>query len=167
MLTLVWIPTQTPYRVHLLNEPLLYYHVAMSRGIGACHNVTHYSDSQLSASTSLWDMSSVQVFIEALTLAESEFMASLPNITRIIRKKQVNESQPSYAECPICLQDVERHDHFNCFLGLGSAIQTRKCKHDFHVICLRKWLLITENCPLCRAPLHEEAVLLNWLHTTT
>jgi len=53
------------------------------------------------------------------------------------------ESESSLA-CPICLED------FNEKLPI---LQTKSCKHAFHTQCLKEWLDVNRNCPLCREDL--------------
>lgn len=37
-----------------------------------------------------------------------------------------------------------------CLDVLWEAAVLRGCHHAFHVDCLKKWISITMNCPLCR-----------------
>lgn len=46
--------------------------------------------------------------------------------------------------CPICYEEMQ------------SASIT-PCKHLFHSICLRKWLYVQENCPLCHSAIVESS----------
>jgi hypothetical protein len=40
-------------------------------------------------------------------------------------------------DCPICLEKL-----LNCM--------TTKCQHQFHTLCLEKWLEKNSSCPICR-----------------
>ena len=50
--------------------------------------------------------------------------------------------------CSICYQDLEH----------PQAVITN-CQHFFHAACLKKWLVVQDNCPLCTKPVvaQEEA----------
>ena len=41
-----------------------------------------------------------------------------------------------------------------CYQELGSARITR-CNHYFHGVCLRKWLYVQDNCPLCHELIYK------------
>ena len=49
--------------------------------------------------------------------------------------------------------------HFNHFQPVGSAaasqeiLRTLKCQHYFHRPCLKDWLQVNRDCPLCREDL--------------
>eukprot|EP00438_Fugacium_kawagutii_P011454 Skav234944 [mRNA] locus=scaffold2817:29155:30997:- [translate_table: standard] len=59
----------------------------------------------------------------------------------------VQEAQEAEAEqCPICLEDFGEDD------GL-EILRTVKCQHYFHVKCLKDWLQVNRDCPLCREDL--------------
>ncbi|KAH6805958.1 hypothetical protein C2S51_030789 [Perilla frutescens var. frutescens] len=45
--------------------------------------------------------------------------------------------------CVICLEEYRNVD------DVGTL---RVCGHDFHVACIRKWLLLKNLCPICKAP---------------
>lgn len=54
---------------------------------------------------------------------------------------------------------AEELEHLNdvcaiCYQELRSARVTR-CNHFYHSICLRKWLYIQDNCPLCHEVLYR------------
>ena len=44
--------------------------------------------------------------------------------------------------CSICYQDLEH----------PQAVITN-CQHFFHAACLKKWLVVQDNCPLCTKPI--------------
>lgn len=46
-------------------------------------------------------------------------------------------------ECSICLET----------LTVQNSRQTKGCHHTFHTTCLKHWLMVHRNCPLCRESL--------------
>merc|ERR1712025_362693 len=44
--------------------------------------------------------------------------------------------------CAICYQDM-------------TTAKITRCKHMFHAICLRKWLYMQDNCPMCHEKLYR------------
>ncbi|XP_060084767.1 RING finger protein 145-like [Ylistrum balloti] len=44
-----------------------------------------------------------------------------------------------------------------CYMGLDSARIT-PCGHFFHATCLKKWLYIQENCPMCHKKIDQTSV---------
>ncbi|PKA63303.1 E3 ubiquitin ligase BIG BROTHER [Apostasia shenzhenica] len=44
-------------------------------------------------------------------------------------------------KCVICLEEYEN----------GQSIGRLNCRHDFHSNCIKKWLLIKNACPICKA----------------
>jgi len=49
-------------------------------------------------------------------------------------------------QCPICLEDFTEDDS-------GEVLRTLKCQHYFHTACLKDWLQVNRDCPLCRQDL--------------
>lgn len=47
-------------------------------------------------------------------------------------------------QCPICLEDYE---------STVPIVRTKDCGHPFHKHCLKSWLQVNRNCPLCRRDL--------------
>ncbi|KAH7537397.1 probable E3 ubiquitin-protein ligase ZFP1 isoform X2 [Ziziphus jujuba] len=47
------------------------------------------------------------------------------------------------ASCPICLEGYKSKDE------VGTI---KNCGHDYHVSCIKKWLLMKNACPICKAP---------------
>lgn len=44
--------------------------------------------------------------------------------------------------CSICYQEME-----------SPAAVITDCQHFFHKHCLKKWLVVQDNCPLCTKPI--------------
>jgi len=53
-------------------------------------------------------------------------------------------------------EEIEKHNDVCaiCYQEMLVAKLT-KCKHMFHAICLRKWLYMQDNCPMCHEKLHH------------
>ena len=62
---------------------------------------------------------------------------SLPEAT-LEQIKELNDV------CAICIQQLE------------SQVRITPCRHYFHSICLRKWLYVQENCPMCHQKLQPQ-----------
>lgn len=45
--------------------------------------------------------------------------------------------------CPICLSRV------------SSAIRPKNCLHIFCLLCLKKWIKMSNKCPVCRRPIDK------------
>ena len=48
-------------------------------------------------------------------------------------------------ECSVCLEEF----------AIGDKVMILPCYHNFHEKCIREWLPIHKNCPLCRANILE------------
>lgn len=44
-------------------------------------------------------------------------------------------------DCPICLEEFQ----------VGNEVRGLPCTHNFHVVCIDKWLRLNANCPRCRS----------------
>jgi len=53
-------------------------------------------------------------------------------------------------------EEIEKHNDVCaiCYQEMMAAKLT-KCKHMFHAICLRKWLYMQDNCPMCHEKLYQ------------
>jgi len=53
-------------------------------------------------------------------------------------------------------EEIEKHNDVCaiCYQDMVAAKLT-KCKHMFHSICLRKWLYMQDNCPMCHEKLYQ------------
>ncbi|CAE7292145.1 gol [Symbiodinium natans] len=58
-------------------------------------------------------------------------------------------------QCPICLEDLKPDESFMCF-------RTLKCNHYFHKACLKDWLQVNRDCPLCRQDLAKPSLEARW-----
>ena len=58
------------------------------------------------------------------------------SVATALRKRQRE------GECPVCL--CEMH------VGVETCTSLRSCRHTFHSGCLRRWLGVRRECPLCR-----------------
>jgi hypothetical protein len=54
-------------------------------------------------------------------------------------------------ECSICFQP----------LSIGKTIKLEGCLHEFHTICIHKWLKNQKNCPYCRSAQNNAKILLD------
>ncbi|CAO2835982.1 unnamed protein product [Amaranthus hypochondriacus] len=70
-----------------------------------------------------------------LKIRRFKFNAPTINLEDLPCTDQNNES------CTICLDEYEDDDE------LGSL----KCGHEYHVDCLKKWLLLKNVCPICKS----------------
>lgn len=81
-------------------------------------------------------------------------MSRLPSCSESKSKAVYNNRYPNFTP------EVEDEDD-NCAICWDLiASQNSKllpCKHTFHTSCLKKWLLISMNCPTCRFSLLSEA----------
>ncbi|XP_062157504.1 probable E3 ubiquitin-protein ligase HIP1 [Alnus glutinosa] len=48
--------------------------------------------------------------------------------------------------CAICLEEYKNEEE------VGTV---KNCGHDYHVGCIKKWLLKKNTCPICKAPLSD------------
>lgn len=54
--------------------------------------------------------------------------------------------------CVICLEEYKNMD------DVGTL---KTCLHDYHVCCIKKWLLMKNLCPICKAPAEAETTNMN------
>ena len=59
-------------------------------------------------------------------------------------EKGTKEYQATLDKCPICL----------CALGKKCYISS--CNHRFHYKCIIKWILQSNNCPMCRTQIRGD-----------
>ncbi|GAB4838013.1 hypothetical protein Ancab_027540 [Ancistrocladus abbreviatus] len=63
------------------------------------------------------------------------------------KKEAANEEGGIGNECAVCLSVFEQEEDIK---------QLPRCKHSFHAPCIDMWLFSHFDCPLCRAPLHQQ-----------
>ncbi|KAF7804473.1 putative E3 ubiquitin-protein ligase RHG1A isoform X1 [Senna tora] len=54
-----------------------------------------------------------------------------------------SEQSQEEGTCVICLEEYKNMD------DVGTL---KTCRHDYHVSCIRKWLSMKNQCPICKAP---------------
>lgn len=69
--------------------------------------------------------------------------APVPNAQHVLKRLTSHVMRTdSPEECPICKEEYKTGDH----------IRPLPCKHEFHKVCVDKWLTTAgQTCPLCRA----------------
>ena len=50
------------------------------------------------------------------------------------------------SQCPICQEEYTNNNQL-IFLP---------CKHHFHKACIDEWIIVNDNCPVCRGPFIQE-----------
>jgi hypothetical protein len=69
-----------------------------------------------------------------------------PKVARTTQDVTIVEKQDADEKsCTICFEPLEEK-------------QFLPCTHVFHPKCIETWLTYSNNCPLCRNPIHEETV---------
>ena len=63
-----------------------------------------------------------------------------PNITIEEKEKIKNELS---VICNICLYEVENGKYLSC-------------GHIFHIKCIKEWIMVNSNCPICKSPIIKE-----------
>ncbi|GFR16598.1 hypothetical protein TNCT_276401 [Trichonephila clavata] len=61
------------------------------------------------------------------------------------KSKNIMQKRPAFEKelkCSICLDTCRR-----------KKMKSLPCKHEFHQICVDKWLKRKKKCPLCREPI--------------
>lgn len=61
-----------------------------------------------------------------------------------VERAPLTTTQDESEECPICLEVLQ-----------GDATYLL-CRHSFHTHCLHSWLLYSQICPMCRAPITRQ-----------
>lgn len=75
---------------------------------------------------------------------------ALGTVSRGVAKELIEEQLPAklftpslgMISCPICLAEYEG----------GESLRTLPCAHSFHALCIDTWLIVRNDCPLCRQP---------------
>ena len=62
------------------------------------------------------------------------------------------------AECSICLEKLTCSPVGLEVADVPCDVTTAPCGHAFHERCLRKWLTVSNHCPVCRSDVEDETV---------
>lgn len=100
-----------------------------------------HSSSSLYSRKSLDDESSNKVVTD-----KDNFMIEPLKSFRLSRRSLAHSTSSIYSskECPICLETYKENDEI-CWS------RNRNCTHAFHLDCMVDWLMIHDDCPLCRS----------------
>ncbi|CAN0909275.1 E3 ubiquitin-protein ligase MBR2 [Linum grandiflorum] len=61
----------------------------------------------------------------------------------LLEKKHSTSDKNLEDSCAICLEEYKK----------GSRIgKLRKCGHEYHMGCIKKWLTVKNSCPICKGP---------------
>ncbi|KAI3721386.1 hypothetical protein L2E82_32396 [Cichorium intybus] len=65
------------------------------------------------------------------------------SLSKCLREKIYYSLNQNHEEvsCPICLEEYKDGDNVG---------RMEKCGHDYHVDCIKKWLLMKKLCPICK-----------------
>lgn len=65
-------------------------------------------------------------------------------VLKCLSRKRYSSGDQNCVEgsCAICLEEYKSDD------GIGTL---KNCGHDYHVDCIKKWLLVKNVCPICKA----------------
>nr|GFA64024.1 hypothetical protein [Tanacetum cinerariifolium] len=69
-------------------------------------------------------------------LKTKTFASSTPSQ---MEDQKPSDEKPSF--CVICQMDFEDQE----------KIKMLDCRHEYHVDCIRKWLNVKNNCPICKS----------------
>ncbi|KAL8193205.1 hypothetical protein R6Q57_027109 [Mikania cordata] len=65
----------------------------------------------------------------------------------LTEKNHCSDENQDEVSCPICLEEYKNGDKIG---------RMGKCGHDFHVDCIKKWLLMKKLCPICKTECTNE-----------
>ena len=101
-----------------------------------------HSSSSLYSRKSSDDESTNKVVIEK----EDNIMIEPLKSFRLSRRSLAHSTSSLYSqkECPICLETYKENDDI-CWS------RNKNCTHAFHLDCMVDWLMIHDDCPLCRS----------------
>jgi len=84
-----------------------------------------------------------------------QWTGAAPNLLKRLAKGKFEkpddaENQSAAVECCVCLEEFKENE----------TVITLPCnsKHVFHESCIKSWLENNNSCPLCKAPITEEAL---------
>ncbi|XP_076958747.1 uncharacterized protein LOC143634601 [Bidens hawaiensis] len=63
------------------------------------------------------------------------------NMSKYLMEKVYSYENLEEVSCPICLEEYKDGDKIG---------RMGKCGHDYHVDCIKKWLLMKKLCPICK-----------------
>ncbi|CAE8627058.1 unnamed protein product, partial [Polarella glacialis] len=66
------------------------------------------------------------------------------NTEKVLAQVAIDADSP---QCPICLEDFADGD------DTQILVKTKPCQHYFHTSCIKDWLKVNRDCPLCRTDL--------------
>ena len=73
--------------------------------------------------------------------------------TFYLSKKNKHENKYNQTKCNICLEPFNQHT-IDGKTGHGKKILRLPCGHDFHKVCVQKWLVRERaSCPVCKIEL--------------
>ncbi|KAF1875512.1 hypothetical protein Lal_00006140 [Lupinus albus] len=75
------------------------------------------------------------------SLAASSRGLSGDSLNKLPHHVVLKDMKADYTCCSICLQDIEVGE---------TARSLPRCQHTFHLICVDKWLVENDSCPVCR-----------------
>ncbi len=76
---------------------------------------------------------------KSITIFEN-IIKNYPNITVEENEKIKNELS---VICNICLYEIENGKYLSC-------------GHIFHIKCIKEWIMVNSNCPICKSPIIKE-----------
>ncbi|ESQ48135.1 hypothetical protein EUTSA_v10022133mg, partial [Eutrema salsugineum] len=81
-------------------------------------------------------------------------------VDNINKESSIRNDDDEEESCPICLYHIQIDDF--------GYVSLRDCMHNFHHDCIRKWLLKSTRCPLCRSSVirkHRSYILNTMCHS--
>ncbi|PON37141.1 43kDa postsynaptic protein [Parasponia andersonii] len=112
---------------------------------GIVDNLLEYNRLYSCINISKWVMS-VDLEVSSVILYSDEYWreychmvpASGSSLTDLVRRTLLDSSEN--LTCTICLEQIDK----------GFTVTRMPCMHEFHDICLVRWLCTSHYCPLCR-----------------
>jgi hypothetical protein len=56
------------------------------------------------------------------------------------KEEKSNNNNSTHEQCAIC----------TCAYEVGEELMKLPCSHEFHVVCIKPWLISKHSCPICR-----------------
>ncbi|KAL2536724.1 E3 ubiquitin-protein ligase [Forsythia ovata] len=57
-----------------------------------------------------------------------------------LKRKRIEDENNGFQSCMVCLDEFFK----------GSEVISMPCSHMFHINCIKKWLITSHYCPICR-----------------